>query len=562
MTRRAGGAAANSSVAGISAKLTQQGTPTTGALRFTGGFWLPDSGANSMSEADVTAKKFSVWIGGVEQAIHTEAMRGRHPNGKVRCIRYDFDYTCASTADVVADVRIGTVRGTTDISRRTITQSVSQAKRWLVATDTDFTTSTRATGMPLAKSSLWNAAETAFLTTLLDSAISYTNTSNNGSKGPATYDPARLCVSAFLCTGNATYLNHAYIVANKWFNDYFKVSGTDNNYGGTTQIDTESLGIYAVSFPEQYSLVEWSFGLMYELTGWSYYWAFTNHYAQRYYCGASNSTTQTTTGDFYDNPTAGDNSIRRGYRNLRWMLGGYTFDTTYAYGDADNGARTPTWPTELPWHLESLEYNKYDTSAGAYRENFRGQNPGQRVDASWADGDFQNFAVSIVNNALIDYLENIKADNRLPGWIKTNMNIVLANASELPSSHYYHNNGGATSGKFAVPYRNVSPAVTSLSVDGGPAGSGGNNDPFDIVMHSRALAFLAQEYPSDTVNGKTYAQWLAITMRPEQMEGILWDWKFIGETVQAFDAPYRRLYGNPSRPSAIRTPTVYTNQPT
>jgi hypothetical protein len=142
------------------------------------------------------------------------------------------------------------------------------------------------------------------------------------------------------------------------------------------------------------------------------------------------------------------------------------------------------------------------------------------------------------------------------------MNIVLANASELPSLHYYHNNGGTTSGKFAVPYRNVSPAVTSLSVDGGPAGSGGGNDPFDIVMHSRALAFLAQEYPSDTVNGKTYAQWLAITMRPEQMEGMVWDWKFIGETVQAFDAPYRRLYGNPSRPSAIRTPTVYTNQPT
>jgi len=557
------GGVASAPVVGVAAVLTQQGTPTTGTLRFTGGFWLPETGSYSMSEADVTAKKFSVWIGGVEQAIHAEAMRGRHPNGNVRCVRYDLDYTCASTADVVASVVIGVARGTTDISRRAITQSVSQAKRWLVATDTDFTTSTKATGMPLAKSSLWNAAETAFFTTMFDYAIFYTDTYQSGSKGAATYDPARACVSAFLCTGNITYLSQAYVIATKWMTEYHLQAGTDNNYGGTTQIDTESLGVYAVSFPEQYSLMEWSFGLAYELTGWSYYWALLNQYSQRFFCAAGVEASQRTTGEFLYRATAGDNSIRRAYRNLRWMLGGYTFDTTYAYGDADSGPRNPDWAAELPWHLDSIEYNKYDTSAGAYKVNFRGQNPAQIIaSGAWSAGDFQNFAVSIVNNALIDYLENIKTDARLVGWVKINMDIVLANASELPALHYYHNNGGATSGKYATPYKNTSTAVTSLSVDGGPSGSGELNDPFDFCMHVRALAFLAVEYPSDVVNGKTYAQWRDLAMRPEQMEGMAWNWKFIGETVQAFDAPYRRIYGNPSRPATIRTPTIHTNQPT
>ena len=567
LARRAGGAAASGGGT-IAAILTQQGaSPTTGSLRFTGGFPLPPTGTYAMSPADVTAKKFSVWIGGVEQSIHAEALRGAHYNGNVIGIRYDFDYTAASTADVVAEVRIGTARVASDISRRTIQKAQFDARRWLLATDTTFLCSTWLTAQPLVPYASWNAQEQAWLKGMMDTAL--TGLAENSTAETSFYDAPRHITALWCCTGDVNYLRRAMVKLGATLGTYFPTTGTYTPaIVGIMDTESLSIGIDVVDgqASEPRSVFERSCEIGYLITGWSYPWAAVNNMANAA-SRASSAWTFTFAADENRN-------IRFNLWVLRWRLASSRIDGTYRYANTDYAARQDSYASELPGWLTALDSNKFDASRGAYRENLRGLNPGQNAQTKVTDntinncfipansnGVFPTFQVSVINDVLMDYYHTVHADSRIPGWVKTNVDIVLANAALLPNDHYYENNGTGT-GKYATRYMMYDTANTVNATDGGPTGSGSKNDPFDICLHIKAISFCAANYPSDTSNGKTYAEWRDLLMLPKQMGGLSWNYKYIGETFNAMSAPYYRVTGNPGGPSAIREPAVYTNQPT
>ena len=543
----------------INAQLVNYGSTTSGTLRFTGVFEVPPG---LLTDAMVTAKQVAIWKGGSEVACHIEAARGHHPGGThLRGFRYDFDYAVSDASPVTGfTVVIGTARASTDISRRSIVTAQFTARRWLVATDPSYLVTTWATGMPLVEASSWNAHETAWLKTKLDTSITARNSQpTDGEKaGSACYNVGRIYKNAYLCTGDPAYLNEMWLAVKRWLDVYHITVGTDTDgRGDATHIDQEGLGIYATQFSEARSVVEWDFPLLYMLTGWSQPWLLANNYGQR----ATRPAALSTTNHFNE-----QYGVRFNLRYLRHAPAAHRFDCTWSYSNPDYSARTADLPAELPNLLSALDYNKYDTSKGAYRASLRGQHTGvvnTDLDASWGagSGDLPNFWLSIVNDWLIDYYHTIYADSRIPGWVATNFGIAMANASALPAGHYYVANYGSDPTKYAFPYRQTGTAVTSLGVDGGPSVSLETHDPFAICMFARSAAFLNTNDGGATYNGKTAAQWLDIMTTPGQMSGMIWNDKFIGETFQAFSAPYYRIHGDPGGPVSIHTPTTHTGAP-
>lgn len=569
LRRTAGGAPQTGGGGGspttISAVLTQQATATTGTLRFTGGFPLPPTGPCALMPGE--ENKFSVWIGGVEQSIHAEALRGRHPNGALRAIRYDLDYTVGSTADVSCEVRIGTVRGTTDRSRRTITQSVMNARRWLLPTQASYKTGTWLTGMPLVPQSSWNATETAYFKTAFDVALSEFVAGGTYTGGAAAYNASRAIASAWCCQDGTSYLNHAIEWSSRLLTSYHCPIGTDNNYGGSSQINSvENLGRRVESSSEAYSQAEWDYAIAYLITGWGFFWSTLNHNAQRYYARLWNTALWTTGGEPFAWKPSTDNSPRKAVSELRWFLAGYGLDCSYAYGDVDNAGRQPAWSSELTYWRTAIDALAWDSSRGAYRAGYTGFHKDQLVFGDGAVAEFPTFQISVTGNIYIDHALNIAADSNIPARVRTNALVALANTGLLPSDHYFENNGTGT-GKWANTYRASDVAVPTMVRDwqSGCAdwtcGTNGTNDPFDFVMQARTRAYLAAWYPSETVYGATWATWRDRSIQPKQIGGLVHNSKFIGEHFNCFDLPAIRVNGVPASPSTIRTPTVHTAPP-
>src|SRR5258706_12143955 len=71
-----------------------------------------------LTTAMLTAKKLRVFVSGVEQAIYVEAQLGRHPDGSVKVALIQFIKTFSGA--VSAAIRLGEVRGTSDIAKQTL----------------------------------------------------------------------------------------------------------------------------------------------------------------------------------------------------------------------------------------------------------------------------------------------------------------------------------------------------------------------------------------------------------------------------------------------------------
>lgn len=67
-----------------------------------------------VTEAMVTERKIRVYVDGVEQAVYAEALDGRWPDGSVKSVLIQFSNTFTGTE--TAEIRLGTVRGTTDLT--------------------------------------------------------------------------------------------------------------------------------------------------------------------------------------------------------------------------------------------------------------------------------------------------------------------------------------------------------------------------------------------------------------------------------------------------------------
>lgn len=71
-----------------------------------------------LTPAMLAANKLRVFVGGVEQAIYVEAQLGRHPDGSVKVALIQFIKTFSGA--VSAEIRLGEVRQTSDISKQTL----------------------------------------------------------------------------------------------------------------------------------------------------------------------------------------------------------------------------------------------------------------------------------------------------------------------------------------------------------------------------------------------------------------------------------------------------------
>lgn len=596
----------------------------TGVVRFCGGFPLPEDGPGALRDGQmdffalfVNGVEVPLHVEPLLGHHANGAIRSIRYDFEAT--------VSEAYAVIPAVVRIGMARTTASRPRQAITRQDALNQHWLRCTDTAFLTRARPTGMPLAPTSSWTAPETAWLKTMTDTVLAglapngSTGTAYyDGGRhvmslycctGDVTYLqrallhvdtilpnflPARSASSA---TNGATISGTTLTVAthaSPWpFRSSMVVrgagipantkivavlSGNGSTNGGTYQLnqmltlgpltvtgtsyseniaeamDPENLGI-GVSVEdgmtsEWYSIAEGSFEGAYLFTGWLYYWLVVNNRAQA-------ATRAGTPGNWLFGP--GDSAnIRFNWRHARWVSVAARLDATWRYRNADSNLRQESFVTDMPAILTSLNNNRFDASRGSYRENLRGLNPGQN--AQGVAGWFPTFQVSTNDAALLDYYHECHADSRIPEWVQTNVDAVLATAGTLPANHYYENNGTGT-GKWAVPYRMEDTITLPLLTDGGPSGSGGRNDPFDICMHSRAIAFLAGKDPGRVVNGKTYPEWLAIVTHPKQMGGMAWNWKYLAESIAAMSMPYYRLYGDPGGPVAMREPTVHASRP-
>jgi hypothetical protein len=315
---------------------------------------------------------------------------------------------------------------------------------------------------------------------------------------------------------------------------------------------------------ETKSVYEWSFVALFVTTGWSYPWSVIVNRAQSF----SRTATIPSTGIF---TASADANHRQNWRTAGWWIASAAIDGTRRYANADYSARQESYVDEAPNILAALDFNKFDSSRGAYRTGMVGLNKGENAQTSGmtingvviapgTNGVHPTFQVSITTKRIRDYRYALQDDAAILPMVKINVDAVLNCARPLPGSHYYENNGTGT-GKYAVTYLMFDSIVSPLDVDGGPSGSGGKNDPFDIVMFASDVAQLAAAYPDEVVNGKTYLEWFAIFADPKQNGGLGFNHKYLGENKAFFDAPALRVHGDPGGPATIREPILHTLPP-
>jgi len=172
-----------------------------------------------LTTAMMTAKKLRVFVSGVEQAIYTEALNGRHPDGSVKVALIQFVYTFTNPTS--AEIRLGEVRGTTDIAKQTLDTSPDA---FLFPTSPTFLCAATPLWRPLKPMStrptgtFWDTWEQKYSSTSpfttggskfhFDEAIAEPITTNKWIKiyGNANYNWACHHYEFFAMTGQAKYL--------------------------------------------------------------------------------------------------------------------------------------------------------------------------------------------------------------------------------------------------------------------------------------------------------------------------------------------------------------------
>ena len=413
---------------GIAAQLFN-GDGATGTLRYTGGFPLrPGDVPDGYDMQDIT-----VLVDGAEVACHLEPLFGHHTDVTVRSLRYDFDAPHTATT---AELRIGQRRTLPSITRRPIGEAEHDARHWMVATSAEYLTATDLTGQPLVASSQWTSGESAWL------EDAFVGMSGVPARGTATYEYGRAAFASWQCTANPARAALAVEWVRPWM-PYF-MPGIDNaDFYAVVDVDdlqlAEEVRAPGASTTPTGQPAEWhsifaeSIAAAYHVTGWHYYWAVVNHQAQFWSrIARTESAFKTAAWD----ASSIDGSVRWNMRNLRWWTVAQRLDATYRFAQASQSRplRQEPFATELPWLIDGLEDFAWDSSRGAYRT---GQ-VGTSLNSAWSygvTGAVQNFTLSIINDWLIDYYQTVRADSRIPGMVRTNLDVVLSNTFLLEAGH-------------------------------------------------------------------------------------------------------------------------------
>lgn len=189
-----------------------------------------------ITTADITARLLRVFISGVEQAVYTEALNGRHPDGSVKVVLIQFVKTFSGS--VTGEIRVGEVRQTTDISKQVL---LASPDAWLFPTNTAFLCAASPLWQSLTPMSnrptgtFWDTWETRFRSNspfasegwspIYDYALTHVLPDNL--IFPTTMPWMKMHYEFFAMTGEAFYLNRGCNFADIFINQY----ALPNNWG-------------------------------------------------------------------------------------------------------------------------------------------------------------------------------------------------------------------------------------------------------------------------------------------------------------------------------------------
>jgi hypothetical protein len=390
-----------------------------------------------------------VFVGGVEQAIYIEELRGRHNNGNggdggARAFFVECDASAFTDADP-AEIQLGNgTRGTTDLSASgrgqwEMVYANFQNPRTILCTDADYLCSAQPTLHPLVSDDEKDASDIAWAVTHRDLILSNSGTSGWPNETPGAdgggnwYDLGANAFSWWAETGNPDY----WWIAAQWCQRRF-IYGCPSNGGvtaGSQYLNPEGFNGSGEGPAEWWSLMRREQASAYLCSGYGQFW--------RNVCASS--TQQIATAKWFANSrvTAGGGRFNVGTRMISSVYGA-AIDATYLApmgtwaGDGNasftGDRRSVTYRDDLPKILTDMDAEKYSAAAGAYRENFRGvaitTDPSLEIgNMPCSVGDQQAFQSVIPSNFLVDYYVLVKADFRIPGWVQTNVDSVLANLS-------------------------------------------------------------------------------------------------------------------------------------
>ena len=635
----------------------------TGSVLVSNGFPLRPG---DMTEADVTAREFTVEVNGVEQAVWCEAMRGRHNDGTVRSLLVQFNYNIPDATPIPCQFKIGQVRSTTDLGAVTATRlsnTVSGSgatltwKAAALATDAEYLCATEMTGKPLMSLARMQTEDPdgyAFFKTAWDIHYNDIKTQSIGENNDpgATYDSNEAMYTHYLLTGDPFWWWEGVRRALWKVTGYFGQPAGATSYNPNPNVfaETEYAGATGIAPPEQHTQVYHGFAIAYLTTGYASFWALVNARCQ--YAVKSSWTSQAAVSANSSGVHTNHYGPRFNAMRFQPVLAAHMIDATRKISTPSGGNLFVDFPTHLPRILQAYLDHAYSTAD--YRDGLAVGSTGS-TDMAFAigdvAGDFPVFQTNLPALDFIHYYLNIHADSRIPAMVKGCVDAVLLNAVTPLASNYLGtglNDVGlnvatygttyalnATAGRDGPPFSEGSPSTTLASgVSAGAStftvadatgfaagqliriGTGGTLEyrsirtvagtsitigqtlkqatnspllqghssgeavvrqtlnfdgnywivaPYTLPEVVTGCAFLKNLYPSDVVNGHTYAEWYAIVVDPAntQKTFLTWNWKLIGQLYGRHQgAPSLFIDGLPgSLPASIRVPTNHTTWP-
>ena len=241
-----------------------------------------------LSDADATAKKFRVYVSGIEQAIYAEPLRGRHADGSIRAMLVQFRCDIPSSTPITASVVLGSARTTTDIAKTPITTDVAwnmgvspyQSHAAVLPTDPSYLCATLVAGSPLIPAAQVDAVSYPLLVAYANDRYEVLkNTDITAVSALSDYEHVRGLVSLWCMTGDIKYYSQA-VVRARYLHNYSNDT-SPASYNPTTNVEgVTPAGAGPGGSNEPNSQRHWTAFVGYYLTAWPNFYSWVNGGAQ------------------------------------------------------------------------------------------------------------------------------------------------------------------------------------------------------------------------------------------------------------------------------------------
>jgi len=210
--------------------------------------------------------------------------------------------------------------------------------------------------------------------------------------------------------------------------------------------------------------------------------------------------------------------------------------------------------------LAGISANATGAEESDYRQGMTGTNSNSPLAAHVSMGgrvEQPIFQLIFPTNFLIDYYLYVQRDARIPGMVKTNLDIILNNIRLMQDGDTYFETSGGIWGDpiYGKPY-NLEDPVSSDSAS-----------PYELPEYGRIIAFVLKTEGDFVVNGFLYSQWydkLIDTANVSPINILTWQWKLFGQFYGwGQDSPWMMQQGTLVNygPVAMRVPTQWDTIP-